>query len=529
MPEKVVVVTENLTEKDYIDDIYNSDPNVFDLSKFSTPFLTSWLFSDELPKISKDSAKLLKITQAINFSYDWYKSKCFGFDYFHPIFSRCSNLHYLSLTLVESLTTLYVSDHRTYFQQSIDQFLKSFAINTKQYDTTELIISVIGSLLSAYEMSGNKVLLEKAIQIAEMILPAINLEEGSFYKEIDAFYNKDKIQFSPTYFSLQAKTTISPFFLEFLKLAEFTNETKYIKYAMAGYRNFKSLKFNNELEGEEYDYFKEIAIEVLPKLYFLTRGRFKDILDLNSQLIEKYLNSTDINQSFETSFIISMLSGAYTDSPNASNYVETASKKLKDICKRFPPTEAIENVLPSYFFEDGHFHDYYFHRYHPMVEPHKYDRIFRDELFNGVEYEEEMRRSEAARQKADNLRKSGKYILSDNPFPYDIAEPLYLLWKLTGDDSIRECAWSFFANIVLRFRTGKGFLDIMSKKNDSDDFYDTTNSFLVGETLKFLYLIFQDSNYFPSNRYVYNGAGQPFGMISKQAMDLMESEIRKYL
>lgn len=529
--EETIIVASNLVESDFADENYSSNPDKFDNEKFASTKMSSWLFMDDLPQISKDSAKQSQILQAIQFSFKSYKEKCLGFDYFHPIISKCSNDHYLGLTVLESLSTLYSSGQQEFFNDAITRLNTTFSVQTTEFDIYELVISGIGSLLSAYEMSGKQFLLDRAIYYADMILPLINLENGTYCRYAIVSLQQKQYILKPNLES-SMKAIPSPFFLEFMKLAELSHDTKYVKYALAGFKTLTNFTFAKEQFSDEFDFNqnKETIIEYIPKLYFITRGRFSEFLEIHQKIINKYYDSGSENTTkYEGSIVTSLISGAFIDNENSTSNLYDAAKIIKDVCKKFPPSDAIESVLPYHYMDGEAFFDHFPHHHH-----HKHMMgFYPDSIAGGREYfmeefREQRERSEKARSKAETLKDSG-YIFADKEFPVDYAEPLYILWKRTGDPSIRDCAWSFFANIVLRFRVSRGFLDILSKKNEPDEMYDTMNPFLIGETLKFLYLIFSDSNYFSATNYIFNAAGQPFRMISRSEMDKLEPLIKEII
>lgn len=99
--------------------------------------------------------------------------------------------------------------------------------------------------------------------------------------------------------------------------------------------------------------------------------------------------------------------------------------------------------------------------------------------------------------------------LLTHPRPEAI-ESVFILYRITGDESLRESAWDMFQAIEKHTKTGFGntALDDMTvlppKKADSME------SFWTAETLKYFYLIFSPPNLVSLDEYVFNTEAHPF-------------------
>ncbi|KAF8628837.1 hypothetical protein AX17_005897 [Amanita inopinata Kibby_2008] len=88
-------------------------------------------------------------------------------------------------------------------------------------------------------------------------------------------------------------------------------------------------------------------------------------------------------------------------------------------------------------------------------------------------------------------------------------ESLFLLWKTTGDVRWRERGWEIFQAIETHSRTKYGYANVMSVDRYPYLQDNDMPSWFLAETLKYLYLLFDDSNSIPLDQWVFNTEAHP--------------------
>jgi mannosyl-oligosaccharide alpha-1,2-mannosidase len=132
-------------------------------------------------------------------------------------------------TLVDSLDTLWIMGFKEYFYEAVEavatiDFGKSESNSISVFETT---IRYLGGLLSAYDLSNEPVLLEKAIQLGEMLYRAFDTPNNT---PLGLLVLEDaKITSRPEF---PAETNIcfaclGSLSMEFTRLAQITSESKY--------------------------------------------------------------------------------------------------------------------------------------------------------------------------------------------------------------------------------------------------------------------------------------------------------------
>ncbi|KAJ6051262.1 hypothetical protein N7499_010625 [Penicillium canescens] len=98
-----------------------------------------------------------------------------------------------------------------------------------------------------------------------------------------------------------------------------------------------------------------------------------------------------------------------------------------------------------------------------------------------------------------------KYILRP-----EAIESVFIMYRLTGEESWRKKGWQMFEAIVKHTRTDlahAGINDVTAQKPTQ---MDTMESFWLAETLKYFYLLFSDTTVVDLDKYVLNTEAHPF-------------------
>jgi len=132
----------------------------------------------------------------------------------------------LGATLVDSLDTLYIMGLKEEFKKARDWVAESLDFD-KDYEASvfETIIRVVGGLLSAYDLSADKIFLEKARDITDRLLPAWDTSSGIPYNRINLAQGKASNPGWNGGNSILADSGTEQ--LEFIALSQRTGDQKY--------------------------------------------------------------------------------------------------------------------------------------------------------------------------------------------------------------------------------------------------------------------------------------------------------------
>ncbi|KAG8709170.1 mannosyl-oligosaccharide alpha-1,2-mannosidase [Ceratobasidium sp. 394] len=108
---------------------------------------------------------------------------------------------------------------------------------------------------------------------------------------------------------------------------------------------------------------------------------------------------------------------------------------------------------------------------------------------------------------------------TDNDMSYDAryilrpetVESLFLAHRLTGDPRYRRWGWDIFQAIEKHCKVPSGgYATVMNVDKLPVRWDDKQETFLLSETLKYLFLLFSDSSVLPLNEVVFNTEAHPF-------------------
>lgn len=111
-----------------------------------------------------------------------YAKFAFGSDDYKPLALEGKNWlgeSGLAASIVDALDTLYLMDMKSEFNQSRDFILERLDFNRSEWVSVfETNIRVVGGLLSAFELSGDKRFVKKAQECADHLLKAFDTKTG---------------------------------------------------------------------------------------------------------------------------------------------------------------------------------------------------------------------------------------------------------------------------------------------------------------------------------------------------------------
>eukprot|EP00854_Cymbomonas_tetramitiformis_P010369 gene10369-12261_t len=106
---------------------------------------------------------------------------------------------------------------------------------------------------------------------------------------------------------------------------------------------------------------------------------------------------------------------------------------------------------------------------------------------------------------------------SHNLLRPETAESLFVLWRVTRDPVYRDWGWEMWKNFERHCRISSGgysSLGSVLHSHPENTYKDKQESFFLGETLKYLYLLFSDDEeLLPLDRYVLNTEAHPLPIL----------------
>jgi mannosyl-oligosaccharide alpha-1,2-mannosidase len=440
-----------------------------------------------------DNEKMEAVRNAMRHAWKGYKDVAFGRDELHPL-SRSSHdwvAGGMGFTIIDSLDTLWLMGLKDEFYEGVDWIKRNLSFDKKQgISLFETTIRHLGGLLSAYELSGEEVLLEKADDLGRRMLPAFDTPSGIPRSTINL---GDGSSSNPGWTGGSSiLSEVGTLQLEFKKLAQLTGKDIYrekvdrvmdVLYeqmpddgllpiyvdASSGRVRGSQISF-----GALGDSFYEYEL----KQYILTsqtEKKHREMFDKSMRgmidgLVKKspggsvYVaerNGNNLNPKMDhlACFIAGSLALGAADAPTSADsdkYLEVA-KGLTETCYQMYARQQ-SGLAPEFV-------------------------TFSPEMRIGADFY--IQRPEAV-------------------------EAFFYLWRMTGDPMYRDWSWTVFQSIEKHCKVPEcGYAGIRGVNSAHPQKDDLMQSFFLAETLKYIFLSFAAEETLFLDEWVFNTEAHP--------------------
>ncbi|AQK45940.1 mannosyl-oligosaccharide 1,2-alpha-mannosidase MNS1 [Zea mays] len=433
-----------------------------------------------------------KVKEAMLHAWNSYVKYAWGMDELQPQSKDGINsFGGLGATLVDSLDTLYIMGLKDEFQKARDWVAESLDFD-KDYDASvfETTIRVVGGLLSAYDLSGDKVFLDKAKDITDRLLPAWDTTSGIPYNRINLAHGRAHNPGWTNGDSILADSGTEQ--LEFIALSQRTGDPKYQQKAEnvitqlqkiypsdgllpiyinphSGTASYSTITFG-AMGDSFYEYLLKVWIqgnktEHVKHYRQMWETSMEGLLSLTKKttpsnyyyICEKNGGSLSDKMDELACFAPGMLAlGASGYGPEKSEQIMNMAKELARTCYNFYQTTPTKLAGENYFFHAG------------------------QDMSVGTSW---------------------------NILRPETVESLMYLWRLTGNTTYQDWGWDIFQAFEKNSRVESGYVGLRDVNTGEKD--NMMQSFFLAETLKYLYLLFSPPSVISFDEWVFNTEAHP--------------------
>ncbi|QCE00982.1 mannosyl-oligosaccharide 1,2-alpha-mannosidase MNS1 [Vigna unguiculata] len=440
-----------------------------------------------------------KVKEAMLHAWGSYEKYAWGQDELQPQSkSGVNSFGGLGATLVDSLDTLYIMGLNEQFQKAREWVANSLDFN-KDYEASvfETTIRVVGGLLSAYDLSGDKVFLDKAREIADRLLPAWNTPTGIPYNIINLSHGRAH---NPSWTggeSILADSGTEQ--LEFIALSQRTGDPKYQQKVEnvitrlnktfpddgllpiyinphSGAAGYSPVTFG-AMGDSFYEYLLKVWIQgnktsVVKHYRDMWEKSMKGLLSLIRRstpssfayICEKNGGSLTDKMDELACFapgMIALGSFGYSAAEDSQKFLSLA-EELAWTCYNFYQSTPTKLAGENYFFHSG------------------------QDMSVGTSW---------------------------NILRPETVESLFYLWRLTGNKTYQEWGWNIFQAFEKNSRIESGYVGLKDVNSGVKD--NMMQSFFLAETLKYFYLLFSPSSVIPLDEWVFNTEAHPLRIVTR--------------
>jgi len=215
---------------------------LFILLSGCTSFQTTKFQDDSFPNLAKDVKSETLHAWNAYYKYAW------GYDELLPLSKGKTNWYEkpLYLNQIDAYSTLKMMGFESEAKRIENYIADSTSFNDDMYvKTFEVNIRVLGGLLSMYDFTKNKKILEKAKEFGERISPAFNSKSGMPYYFVNLKTGEVK---GDTICAAEAGS----YLIEMGVLSYYTKDPKYYQMAKRATKAIFSTRSNLDLIGQNY-------------------------------------------------------------------------------------------------------------------------------------------------------------------------------------------------------------------------------------------------------------------------------------
>ncbi|XP_035641134.1 mannosidase, alpha, class 1B, member 1b [Oncorhynchus keta] len=443
--------------------------------------------------------RLEAVRDAFRHAWKGYKEFAWGQDELRPISKSYGEWFGLGLTLIDALDTMWILNLREEFEEAKTWVSTELSFN-KNVDVNlfESTIRILGGLLSTYHLTGDTLFLDKAKDIGTRLMPAFNTPSKIPYSDVNI--GKGTAH-PPRWMSDSTVAEVTSIQLEFRELSRLTQDTRY----RAAVDNV--MQKVHKLEGKQdglVPMFINTNSGQFTHLGVFTLGARADSYYeyLLKQWIQGGQKETELLEDY-----LQALEGVKKNllkksSPNSLTFVGELSHgqfspKMDHLVCFLPGTLALgaHHGLPADHMELAKQLMETCYQMYAQMETGLSPEIVHFNMHEGSIRDVDVKLADR-----HNLLRP------------ETVESLFYLYRFTKDRKYRDWGWEILQNFNKYTKVSTG--GYTSINNVRDPEYpsprDKMESFFLGETLKYFYLLFSDDPELVSlDKYVFNTEAHP--------------------
>ncbi|KND03579.1 uncharacterized protein SPPG_01054 [Spizellomyces punctatus DAOM BR117] len=517
------------------------------------------------------------VTAAFRHAWNGYEKHAWGFDELRPITRAPSTWMNVGMTIVDALDTAYIMGQEDIFDKALSWVTKDlkFSHNTDS-NVFELTIRVLGGLLSAYHLSGGRhsSLLDRAKELGDILLVAFDTPTGLPLESIN--FATRKARAANSGIGPGSTAEVGTLAMEFKYLSYLTGDKKYWNAVQEVGRVLGSLEKTDGLVPIYVDTDskgwkgREIRLgsrgdsyyEYLAKQYLLTNEEFylteyrKAVIGIRKHL----LGLTAPNQLF----FVGELPQGVSETPQRLHpkmdhlvcflpgtlaLLATRGQRVTTMAERFQMNEV--DRLDLELAEELGTSCWEMYRQtatglSPEIVYWRADDPTKQPTLAETELLKHQSGATGSRPPTHVDRYINGSLLTDIPvatLPIHAAtirplikkgieidfeihamdahnllrpetiESFFVLWRVTGNEIWREWGWTMFERFEKWAKVDGGYTSLNDVRKTPPPPRDKMETFFLGETLKYFYLLFSDEQGprgVPLDKYVLNTEAHPF-------------------
>jgi hypothetical protein len=423
------------------------------------------------------------VVSAFKHAWQGYRKYAWGKDHLKPISKTHQTWFDLGLTLIDSLDTMLVMGLKEEFKEARDWVQQSLQFTTtKDVNLFETTIRVLGGLLSAYHLTGDNLFLEKASELGDRMMGAFDSVSGIPFSDVNLMSRSGH---APKWSPDSSTSEVTTIQLEFRDLSRLTGNSKYE---------------NAVSRVSELVHKLDKDTGLVPIFINANTGRFRSHSTITmgargdsyyEYLLKQWLQTGKTIDYLEKDYLLAM-TGVMTKLakrtvPNNLLFIgeilaggKEFKPKMDELACFLPGTMALgfKNGMPESHLD-----------FAQELAYTCYLTFARQQTFLAPEISY-FNTAKGSTKDFYCKPNDAHYLLRP-----ETIESLWYLYYVTGNTTYQDWGWQIFQGIEKYTRVSGGYTTISNVRNPIDTrLKDMMESFFLGETLKYFYLLFADSD-----------------------------------
>ncbi|XP_022245459.1 endoplasmic reticulum mannosyl-oligosaccharide 1,2-alpha-mannosidase-like isoform X2 [Limulus polyphemus] len=443
------------------------------------------------------------VVDAFKHAWKGYREYAWGQDHLKPVSKSFHNWFGVGLTLIDALDTMYVMGLKKEFQEAREWIANKLNFNiNKDVNFFETTIRVLGGLLSTYHLTQDSLFLEKAIDIGNRLMPCFKTQSGVPYSDV----NLQSGTVHPPSWSIDSSVSeVSTIQLEFRDLSRVTGRTEYEEAAFHVSKHLHTLPKKDGL---------------VPMFINTDTGKFRTrstiTLGARADTYYEYL----LKQWIQTGRNITWLK---------EDYMEAIEGVMKNLVRKSKPNQLVfvGELLNGKKYSPKMDHLVCFlsgtlvlgYHYGMPISHLRLAEQLINTCYQMYANTATFLSPEIAHFNLKNEKSSDIIIKSNdahNLLRPETVESLWYMYYFTRNETYRSWGWNIFQGFerYTKVKTG-GYTTINDVRHPLFvNPRDMMESFFLGETLKYFYLLFSDQQELSLDKYVINSEAHPLPIYS---------------
>jgi len=443
-----------------------------------------------------------EVRAAMQFTWKGYRDKAWGHDEVMPASGRIKDWCKMAITMLDGLSTLWVMGLEEEFNDAVE-YLERANLPTAdkhgQHSLFEINIRAFAGLLSAYSLSGKQVFLDTAKRLGEKLLKAFDTPSGMPLSTIDIGTGEAGSHSWNQNAVLAEITTLQ---VEFRFITQVTGDRRWqgaadkamdVVLKAAGNRGLVPIYLSSPKKQAVFFVGAKVSVGAMGDSYYeyllkqWIQGGKKDarLKDAWKRAMKEMMDTMVVRTSSGLQFVAE-LEG--TRQRNRMDHLACFVAGMLMLGSRTLPKEEVD----------------------PRWEP------FAAELtYTCYQMYVRMPTGLSPEYVAFNLQAArGQEMSVPGDAPHNLlrpeaAEALWYMWYYTGDHKYRQWGHEMFLPFLRFCKAKYGFSAITDVRKKPPPKRDAQESFWLGETLKYFYLLFSPRSTLNLEEFVLNTEAQP--------------------